>query len=398
MSERVLLAYSGGLDTSVILRWLQRERGCEVITYTADLGQGEEVEEARARALESGAAEAIVENLRQAFVEEAIWPALAARATYEGSYLLGTALARPIIARGLVQAARRLGATHISHGSTGKGNDQVRFELSAMALWPEVQIIAPWREWSMQGRAEREAYARAEGLRVPTSPSQPWSMDANLMHISYEGGLLEDPWQAPPPGMFRMTVDPEQAPDAPERLTITFEAGRPVAVDGRAMGGVALLAELNERAGRHGVGRVDMVENRHVGIKSRGVYESPGATLLWMAHRAVETLTLDREVMAQRDALSPQHARLAYNGLWWSPERRALQLYMDAVQQPVSGEARLKLYKGSATLEGRRASGASLYDPALSSFEGAGGYVQSDATGFIRIQGLRLKSAARAGG
>jgi argininosuccinate synthase len=395
--SKIVLAYSGGLDTSVILHWLKERYGGEVVAYTADVGQGEEVEEARAKALRTGASEAIAEDLREPFVRDFVFPALRANAVYEGSYLLGTSLARPAITEGLVRAARRTGATAIAHGATGKGNDQVRFELSANALEPGLRVIAPWREWDMKGRADLVAYAERHGIPTPVTRERPYSTDANLFHISYEGGVLEDPWASPPAGMFRMTVDPEQAPDAAERVTIAFEAGTPVAVDGERLAPAALLARLNEMAGRHGVGRTDLVENRFVGMKSRGVYETPGGTVLHLAHRAVESLTLDREVLHLRDELIPRYAAMVYNGFWHSPERAALQTFMDEVQRPVTGEARIKLYKGSATLEGRRSERCSLYDVKVASFEAGGedAYRQADATGFLRLQGLRLRTLAR---
>jgi argininosuccinate synthase len=394
-AKRVVLAYSGGLDTSVILKWLQDEIGAEVVTYTADVGQGEEVEEAREKALRTGAVRAIAEDVREEFVRDFVFPALRASAIYEGYYLLGTSLARPVIAKGLVRVAEETAADAIAHGATGKGNDQVRFELTATALRPGIQVIAPWREWRLQGRGDLIAYAKEHGIAVPVTPEKPYSMDANLLHISYEGGVLEDPWAAPPAGMFRMTTDPERAPDVPERVTIAFERGVPVAVNGEALSPAALLARLNEIGGRHGVGRVDLVENRFVGIKSRGVYETPGGTILYHAHRAVESITLDREVLHMRDELVPRYARMVYNGFWYSPERERLQSFMDGVQEDVTGEARLKLYKGQATVEGRRSERHSLYDRAISSFEAEGGYNQADATGFIRIEGHRLRAAAR---
>ncbi len=393
-AKKVVLAYSGGLDTSVILKWLQEELRAEVVTYTADVGQGEEVAEATAKALRTGAVQAIAEDVREEFVRDFVFPALRAGAVYEGYYLLGTSLARPVIAKGLVRVARETGADAIAHGATGKGNDQVRFELTAAALAPELRVIAPWREWSFEGRGDLIAYAKKHGIPVPVTAEKPYSMDANLLHISYEGGVLEDPWAAPPPGMFRMTADPESAPDEPERVTVAFERGTPVAVDGEALAPAALLARLNAIGGRHGVGRVDMVENRFVGIKSRGVYETPGGTILHHARRAVEQVTLDREVLHLRDELVPRYAAMVYNGFWYAPEREALQALADEIAEPVTGEARLKLFKGGVWIEGRR-SPRSLYDREISSFEAAGGYNQADATGFIRVQGLRLRAAAR---
>jgi len=391
---KVVLAYSGGLDTSIILSWLREEHDAEVVTYTADVGQGEEVAEAREKALATGAVAAVVEDLRAEFVADAVFPALRAAAVYEGYYLLGTSLARPIITRGMMRAAAEHGADAIAHGATGKGNDQVRFELSAYALDPSIRVVAPWREWKLKGRADLLAYAEARGIPVPVTREKPYSMDANLLHISYEGGVLEDPWAAPPAGMFRMTTDPEAAPDRPEWVTVTFEAGNPVALDGVALDPVALLSRLNELGGRHGIGRVDIVENRFVGMKSRGVYETPGGTILHHAHRAVESLTLDREVAHLRDELVPRYAEMVYNGFWFSPEREALQAFMDDIQRRVNGEARLKLYKGGVTIEGRRSELHDLYDQATVTFEEDEVYNQADAEGFIRLNALRLRRLA----
>ena len=391
--KKVVLAYSGGLDTSVILKWLIEEYDVDVVAYTGDVGQGEEVEEARQKALNTGAVEAIAEDLRAEFITDFAFPALRASAVYEDYYLLGTALARPVIAKGLVRAAEATGADAIAHGATGKGNDQIRFELTAYALKPELKMIAPWREWDLRGRADCVAYAEEHGIPVPVTPDKPYSMDANLWHISYEGGILEDPWAAPPPGMFNLTTDPEHAPDEPQEVTIHFEGGIPVAVDGEEMEPVELVASLNETGGRHGVGRVDIVENRFVGMKSRGVYETPGGTILYHAHRAVESITLDREVQHLRDELVPRYAEMVYNGFWFSPEREALQKFMDDVQSRVSGEARIKLYKGQAAVVGRRSDDA-LYDHATVTFEADDVYDQGDATGFIRLQSLRLRTHA----
>ena len=392
---KVVLAYSGGLDTSVILHWIKETYDAEVVAYTGDVGQmDEDLDAVRAAALETGANEAVVEDLREAFVEECIFPALRANAVYEWYYLMGTSLARPVIARGLVQAAERFGADAIAHGATGKGNDQVRFELAAYALKPDIQVIAPWREWDLKGRSDLVAYAEANHVPIPAAPKPAYSMDANLMHVSYEGGILEDPWSSPPEGMFRMTTDPENAPDQPEVITVRFENGRPIEVNGVAMDGVGLLSELNAIGGRHGVGRVDIVENRFLGMKSRGVYETPGATLLHHAHRAVESITLDREVHHLRDELVPRYAEMVYNGLWFSPERDALQSFMDTVQERVNGEARLRLYKGGVQVEGRRSESHTLYDEAVATFEADDVYDQSDATGFIRLNALRLRTLA----
>ena len=392
--KKVVLAYSGGLDTSIILRWIKEEYGAEVVAYTADVGQGEETEEARVKALETGASEAICEDLTEEFVSEYVFPAFRASALYEGYYLMGTSLARPVISKGLVRAAIETGADAIAHGATGKGNDQVRFELSAYALKPDIKVIAPWREWDMKGRADLIAYAQMHGIPVPVTPDKPYSTDANLLHVSYEGGVLEDPWAGPPANMFNMTVSPEDAPDEPEFVTIAYEAGDPISINGVYMSPVEILTKANELGGRHGIGRVDIVENRFVGMKSRGVYETPGGTLLYHAHRAVESLTLDREVAHLRDELSNRYAEMVYNGFWFAPEREALQSFMDDVQKPVTGEARLKLYKGQAIVEGRRSDGHDLYDEATVTFEADDVYNQSDAEGFIRLQSLRLRTFA----
>ncbi|HSJ28139.1 MAG TPA: argininosuccinate synthase [Acidimicrobiia bacterium] len=391
---KVVLAYSGGLDTSVILTWLKEEYGADVVAYTADVGQGAEVAEAKDKAIATGAIEAVVEDLTEEFVRDAVFPAIRANATYESYYLMGTSLARPIITRGMMRTAARVGADAIAHGATGKGNDQVRFELAAYAIDPDIKVIAPWREWKLRGRADCVAYAEARGIPVPVTPEKPYSMDANLMHVSYEGGLLEDPWEPPPAGMFRMTVDPENAPDEPQWVTVTFERGTPVAIDGEELAPVELLTRANTIAGSHGVGRVDIVENRFVGMKSRGVYETPGATLLHHAHRAVESITLDREVAHLRDELVPRYAEMVYNGFWFAPEREALQAFMDDIQKRVNGEARLKLYKGSCVIEGRRSAKHALYDRATVTFEEDDVYDQADAEGFIRLNALRLRRLA----
>ncbi|MXX01746.1 MAG: argininosuccinate synthase [Acidimicrobiia bacterium] len=393
---KVVLAYSGGLDTSVILAWLREVYDAEVITFTADVGQGEEVEEARQKALDTGAVEAVVADLRREFVTEAVFPAFRAGALYEGYYLLGTSLARPIITRGMIEVARRFGADAISHGATGKGNDQVRFELSAYALEPDIEVIAPWREWDLKGRADLVEYARRRGISVPVSPEKPYSTDANLLHVSYEGGILEDPWASPPDDMFTLTTDPRLAPEEPEKIVVSIEKGNPVAVNGQRMEPVALLEELNHLGGSHGVGRVDMVENRFVGIKSRGVYETPGGTILFHALRAVESITLDRQVAHLRDELAPRYAEMVYNGFWFAPERYALQTLFDEMAESVTGEARLSLFKGTATVVGRRAP-FSLYDPDRATFEEDKVYDQADAGGFIRINSLRVRPPAGAG-
>ena len=395
--SRVVLAYSGGLDTSVILKWLIEERGDEVVCYTADVGQGEEVEEAVAKAYATGAVEAIAEDLREEFVEDYVWPAIRANAVYENYYLLGTSLARPVIAKGLVRAAETFGAEAISHGATGKGNDQVRFELSAYALKPDIRVVAPWREWSMRGRADLVAYADKHDIPVPVTAEKPYSTDANLLHISYEGGVLEDPWVSPPEGIFNLTVDPEDAPDEAQEVVVSFERGTPVAVDGVEMSPAELLAHCNRVAGAHGVGRVDLVENRFVGMKNRGVYETPGGTLLHHAHRAVESITLDRELAHLRDQLMPRYAEMVYYGFWFSPERQVLQSLMDDLQSGVTGEARMRLYKGRAMVVGRRSDSHTLYDQETVTFEEGGTYDQSDATGFIRLNALRLRMQAGRG-
>jgi argininosuccinate synthase len=378
----------------VILAWLREEYGADVVCYTGDVGQGEDLSAVRDKALATGASGAVVEDLRAEFVADAVFPALRANAAYEHYYLLGTALARPIITRGLMRAARGHGADAVAHGATGKGNDQVRFELAAYSIDPDIRVIAPWREWSLRGRADCVAYARARGIPVPVSDERPYSMDANLLHVSYEGGVLEDPWEPPPPGMFTMTADPEDAPDRAEEVTVAFERGDPVALDGEPLAPMELLARANGLAGAHGVGRVDLVENRFVGMKSRGVYETPGGTLLHHAHRAVESLTLDREVAHLRDELIPRYAEMVYNGFWFSPERLALQAFMDEVQQRVTGEARIRLYKGSAAIVGRRSEHHDLYDRDTATFEEDAVYDQSDATGFIRLNALRLRRVA----
>jgi argininosuccinate synthase len=387
---KVVLAYSGGLDTSVILAWLREEYDAEVVAYTADVGQGEEVEEARTKALDTGAVDAVVGDLREEFVTDAVFPAIRAAAVYETEYLLGTSLARPVITRGLVETALSHGADAIAHGATGKGNDQVRFELSTAALAPDLKTIAPWREWKMRGRADLVAYAEARGIPTPVTKESPYSMDANLFHISYEGGVLEDPWAGPPKGMFRLTTDPEDAPDQPQEIVIGLESGNPVSVDGDTMVPVELLAHLNQVAGTHGVGRIDIVENRFVGIKSRGVYETPGGTVLHAARRAVESIVLDREVVHLRDELAQRYARIAYNGFWFSPERAALQATMDRIQEPVTGEARLVLYKGSARTTGRR-SPNTIYSEDIATFEADDVYDQADAKGFINLNALRIR-------
>ncbi|MDE0005400.1 MAG: argininosuccinate synthase [Rhodospirillaceae bacterium] len=397
--NKVVLAYSGGLDTSVICRWLQESHGAEVVTFTADIGQGDEVEPARAKAQAMGLSEIYVEKLKDTFARDYVFPMFRANALYEGEYLLGTSIARPLIARRLVEIAADTGADAIAHGATGKGNDQVRFELGAYALNPDIRVIAPWREWELNSREALLAYCRRH--RIPVDHEReggsPYSTDANLLHVSYEGGGLEDPWNAPDEGMWRWTVSPESAPDEPRELEIEFSGGDPVALDGETMTPAALLARLNELGGAHGIGRQDIVENRYVGMKSRGCYETPGGTILLKAHRAMESLTLDREAAHLKDELMPRYASLIYNGYWWSPERVALQALIDETQKPVNGVVRLKLYKGTVTVLGRR-SPDSLYDESIATFEDDhGSYRQDDATGFIRLNALRLRMGAKQG-
>ncbi len=391
--KKIALAYSGGLDTSVILTWLKETRGVPVVAFVADVGQNEDLAAVHDKALATGASEVIVTDVREEFVRDYVFPALAANALYEGAYLLGTALARPVIAKALVAAARAAGCDAVAHGATGKGNDQVRFELTVAALAPDLQVIAPWREWSFVGRRDLLAYAEAHGIPVPVTPEKPYSMDANAMHISYEGGVLEDPWQPPPPGMFLWTTDPEDAPDEPAFAEVTFEAGAPVAIDGESLSPFKLLERANALGARHGIGRADIVENRFIGLKSRGVYETPGATLLMQAHRAVESLTLDREVAHFKEALMPKFAELAYNGFWFSPEMELMRATIAHTQRNVTGTARLKLYKGAAQVTGRK-SPVGLYDAEAVSFETRARVSPADAGGFIAIQGLRLRRQA----
>ena len=392
--HKIVLAYSGGLDTSVILRWLKETYKCQVVAFCADIGQGDDLAEVAAKARATGADQVFVEDLKEEFVRDFVWPMFRGNALYEGAYLLGTAIARPLIAKAQVAVAGKTGADAVSHGATGKGNDQVRFELTYQALAPDLKIIVPWREWDLQGRADCLAYAKEHGIPVPVTREKPYSSDANLLHISFEGGILEDPWAEPPAEMFVLTRSPQEAPDKPQYVEIDFEAGDPVSVDGERLSPAALLARLNEIGGAHGVGRVDLVENRYVGLKSRGVYETPGGAILRAAHQAVESITLDREVMHLRDSLSPRYAELIYYGYWFAPERYALQKLIDEAQQPVTGTARLKLYKGNVTVVGRK-SGNSLYRPDLVTFEAGGDYRQADAAGFIRLNALRLKIRAK---
>ncbi|MGQ0811627.1 MAG: argininosuccinate synthase [Nitrospiraceae bacterium] len=387
--KKVVLAYSGGLDTSVILKWLQETYDCNVVAFCADLGQGEDLKAVKAKARALGVSNVYVEDLREIFVKDHIFPMLRGNAVYEGGYLLGTSIARPLIARRQIEIARKEGADAVSHGATGKGNDQVRFELTYMALDPKIRIIAPWREWTFRSRRELIEYAERHGIPVTATKAKPYSMDLNLFHISYEGGILEDPWEAPPDEIFQMTVSPEDAPDRAQEVEIEYVQGDPVAVDGKQMSPAKLLAHLNRLGGAHGVGRVDLVENRYVGMKSRGVYETPGGTILHAAHRGLESLTMDREVLHLRDSLISRYAELIYYGYWYSPERDMLQKALDDAQQDVSGTVRVKLYKGHCTVVGRR-SKQSLYRLDLATFEEDDAYRQKDAEGFIRLSALRL--------
>jgi argininosuccinate synthase len=388
--KKVVLAYSGGLDTSVNLRWIKEKYGAEIIAYTADLGQAEELEGLEEKAIATGASKFIVEDRTEEFVRDFVFVALKANAVYEGTYLLGTSLARPLIAKGQIEVAEREGADAVAHGCTGKGNDQVRFELTYYSLKPEIKVIAPWREWDLRSRSDLIAYADQHDIPVTSTKEKPYSCDRNLMHLSFEGGILEDPWAAPPADMFVLTVSPEDATDVPTDVEIDFECGVPVAVDGAKMGARELLAHLNEMGGRNGIGRVDMVENRFVGMKARGVYETPGATILHAAHRAVESITMDREVMLLRDQISPKFAQLVYNGFWYSPEMRVVRALIDESQRNVTGTARLSLYKGNCTVTGRK-SERSLYSEEVATFEADDVYRQADAEGFIRLNALRLR-------
>jgi argininosuccinate synthase len=391
--KQIVLAYSGGLDTSVIMRWLIETYHCPVVAFVANVGQQEDLEAIAQKAQQTGASQVCVEDVREAFVRDFVFPALRAHAVYEGTYLLGTSLARPLIAKTQVDIAQRVGADTVSHGATGKGNDQVRFELTYQALAPHLQTIAPWREWTLNSRESLMQYAGQHGIPVPTTPAKPYSTDRNLLHNSYEGGILEDPWQEPPEDMFLITVSPERAPDRPTYVEIDFVSGVPVSIDGTAYSPATLLETLNRLAGENGVGRVDMVENRFVGMKSRGVYETPGGTVLHIAHRALESITLDREVMHIRDTLAPKYAQLVYNGFWFSPERTMLQAAIDEAQREVTGTVRLKLYKGNCLVVGRK-SARSLYRNDFVTFEADQVYNQHDAEGFIRLNGLRLKIRA----
>ncbi|HSN38755.1 MAG TPA: argininosuccinate synthase [Burkholderiales bacterium] len=398
--NKVVLAYSGGLDTSVILKWLQDVYGCEVVTFTADIGQGEELAPARKKAKMFGVKRIFIEDLREEFVRDFVFPMFRANAVYEGEYLLGTSIARPLIAKRLVEIARETGADAISHGATGKGNDQVRFELGAYALMPNVKIIAPWREWDLLSREKLLNYAEKHGIPVDYKKKKgggaPYSMDANLLHISYEGGILEDPNYEPEESMWRITVSPEKAPGRPEYIELDYRKGDIIAINGRKMTPAQVLTRLNQLGGKHGIGRLDLVENRYVGMKSRGCYETPGGTIMLKAHRAMESITLDREVLALKDDLMPRYARMIYNGYWFSPERRLLQTLIDESQDPVNGKVRLKLYKGTVLVVGRESKSDSLFDPTIATFEDdKGAYNQADAAGFIRLNALRMRIAAR---
>jgi argininosuccinate synthase len=394
--KKVVLAYSGGLDTSVILAWLKETYRVEVIAFCADVGQAEELEGLPEKAKKTGASACVIRDLREEFVRDFCFPMLRANALYEGEYMLGTSIARPVIAKGMMEVAKEYGADAIAHGATGKGNDQVRFELTAMAIDPRIRVIAPWREWNLSSRSDCIEYAEKRGIPITATKEKPYSTDRNLFHISYEGGVLEDPWAEPDESIFLLTKDPRRAPDEPAYVTVRYEDGNPVAVDGKQLSPAQLLSRLNEIGGAHGVGRADIVENRFVGMKSRGVYETPGGTILHKAHRAVESITLDREVMRLRDSLISEYAAMVYRGFWFAPERLVLQALVDEAQRGVSGEARLKLYKGGVYVVGRR-SDRSLYEPAFATFERDEVYDQADATGFIRLNALRLRIRALRG-
>tara|TARA_R110002110_G_scaffold291986_1_gene506035 strand:- start:8758 stop:9978 length:1221 start_codon:yes stop_codon:yes gene_type:complete len=398
--KKVVLAYSGGLDTSVIVRWLQDNYACEVVTFTADIGQGEEVEPARAKAQAMGVKEIYIDDLREEFVRDFVYPMFRANTVYEGEYLLGTSIARPLIAKRLIEIANETGAEAISHGATGKGNDQVRFELGAYALKPGIKVIAPWREWDLTSRETLMAYCKERDIPVDFSSAKkksPYSMDANLLHISYEGGILEDPWSEAEEDMWRWSVSPEAAPDTPTYIELDYERGDIVAIDGERLSPATVLERLNKIGGANGIGRLDLVENRYVGMKSRGCYETPGGTIMLKAHRAIESLTLDREVAHLKDDLMPRYAEMIYNGYWWSPERQMLQTAIDQSQVNVNGKVRLKLYKGNIILAGRQ-SADSLFDESIATFEDdAGAYNQKDAEGFIKLNALRMRIAANKG-
>ncbi len=388
--KKIVLAYSGGLDTSVMLHWLRKQYQCEVVCYCADVGQGEELHGLEAKALETGASKLYVQDLREEFVRDYVWTAVKANAVYEGVYLMGTSIARPVIAKGQIEIARKEGADAVAHGATGKGNDQVRFELTYYALKPDIKVIAPWREWEFKGRSDLIAYARQHQIPVTATHEKPYSTDRNLMHVSYEGGILEDPWNEPPEDIFQLTLSPEAAKDSPEYVELSFEQGVLVAINGKSADPVALLTTLNELGGRHGIGRVDLVENRFVGMKSRGVYETPGVTILHAAHRALESITLDREVMHLRDSLGVKFAESIYYGFWFAPEFELLRKTIDETQRNVTGDVRLKLYRGNVIVVGRR-SPRSLYDENVATFEADSVYNQRDAEGFIKLNALRLR-------
>jgi len=390
-AKKIVLAYSGGLDTSIILKWLREVYGAEeIIAFTADVGQGDELDGLEEKALKTGASKLYVRDLKEEFVRDFVFPAVRANAVYEGQYLLGTSLARPVIAKHMVEIARAEGAEAVAHGATGKGNDQVRFELTTMALDKDLMTVAPWREWDLTSRTDLINFAEKHGIPIPVSRAKPYSTDRNLLHISFEGGILEDPWREPEEDMFVLTVSPEKAPDKPTYVEIEFRKGDAVAVDGQPLAPAALLERLNQLAGANGIGRIDLVESRYVGMKCRGVYETPGGTILWLAHRNMETLTLDREAINLKDALTPKYAALVYNGFWYAPEREALQALVDQTQERVNGLVRLKLYKGNCSVVGRK-SPDSLYHDAYATFETDGVYDQADAAGFIRCAGLRLR-------
>ena len=396
--NKVVLAYSGGLDTSVILKWLEDEYNCEVVTFTADIGQGEELEPARAKAEKYGVREIYIEDLQEEFVRDFVYPMFRANTVYEGEYLLGTSIARPLIAKRLIEIAAETGADAISHGATGKGNDQVRFELGAYALNPDIRVIAPWREWDLSSRENLLAYAEAAGISIEKKKGggSPYSMDANLLHISYEGGELEDPWFEASDDMWLRSVSPAEAPDTPTYLELGFEHGDIVSIDGERMTPAQVLTRLNAEGGAHGVGRLDIVENRYVGMKSRGCYETPGGSIILKAHRGIESITLDREVAHLKDELMPRYAKMIYNGYWWSPERKMMQQMIDASQATVNGEVRVKLFKGSVTVVGRKSSTNDLFDQAIVTFEDdRGAYDQKDAEGFIKLNALRLRIAGK---
>jgi len=397
--KKVVLAYSGGLDTSIILKWLEETYNCEVVTFTADIGQGEEVEPARAKAQAMGVKEIYIEDLREDFARDYVFPMFRANTVYEGEYLLGTSIARPLIAKRLVEIAEEVGADAISHGATGKGNDQIRFELGAYALMPDVQVIAPWREWDLSSRESLMEYAKKHGIEIDYAKQgkkSPYSMDANLLHISYEGDILEDPWNEPEDSMWRWSVSPEAAPDKATYLEIEYVKGDIIAINGEKMSPATVMEYLNKVGGENGIGRDDIVENRFVGMKSRGCYETPAGTIMLKAHRGIESLTLDREAMHLKDEMMPRYAKMIYNGFWWSPEREALQALIDSTQKTVNGTVRIKLYKGNVSVAGRKSEKYSLFDENIASFEDDGGaYNQKDADGFIKLNALRLRIAAK---